>query len=457
MAIRPVILAGGSGTRLWPLSRRNHPKQFLDLLDSGQTLLQSTIDRARACSDQPPLIVGHVDHRFLISHQISEKGLTSSNVLLEPMSRNTAASVAAACFKVAADCDDDWVLVMPSDHYFEDNANLSFVVDCMARRLKQQQIGLFGVKPRSPSCDYGYFEFDPSVVASPVIRFIEKPAEEIAKSLIQNQNCHWNSGMLLAKATTLLTSISQLAPDLYSKAKASYESQKTIYDFCLLGDDFKDIESVAFDVAILEKHQDVVATFIDQQWDDLGTWSNLITRRQALNLEKVNVFSESGKALVYGLDDVVLVEGDDIVFAAHQDSLLDMKKLTEYLQLNNLTSLLNRIDVHRPWGQFKVLGQDAHFIVKRLLVYPNSQISLQSHRFRSEHWVVTKGVADVLVEGEQHTLTVGESICINKHQKHRLMNNSEEPVEIIEVQTGDQLSEDDIIRYDDSYERHLNI
>jgi mannose-1-phosphate guanylyltransferase/mannose-6-phosphate isomerase len=224
----------------------------------------------------------------------------------------------------------------------------------------------------------------------------------------------------------------------------------------VLGDEYKRIKPIAFDVSVLEKSSALAACMLDQEWDDLGTWPSLLARRKALGVAQFNVFSEDQVTLAFGVDDAVLVKNDDVLFIAHQDTLSDMGAISDYLQQYNLQSLLNRIDVHRPWGQFKVLAQDDHFVVKRLVVYPFSQISLQSHEHRRENWVVVKGRAQVQLDDQVFELSVGESISIKQRQKHRLSNPCDAPLEIIEVQSGSELKESDITRYDDQYERHIN-
>lgn len=454
MAIYPVILAGGSGTRLWPISRRNHPKQFLDLLDTGKTLLQSCIERAQLCSSIKPLIIANQSHRFLLMHQIQSYDLTAENVLLEPKSKNTCAAIAAACISISEKDPDASLLIMPCDHYFSDDLAFSKLIKGLRLSLGEAEIGLVGVKPTGPSTQYGYFELD-AECESRVTRFIEKPDFELAKQMLDNSNIYWNSGVVFASAKAINSELKEQVPNLFASVNRSIEQRRQLYDFELLGAVYDSVDSVSFDIAVLENAQNIRGVCLEQEWDDLGTWESLLNRREQLGLQKPNVFVENNQALIFGADDIVLVQQDDITMVANKDQLTDIQKLTAYLNNNHLNGLLDRIDIHRPWGQFKVLAKAEHFIVKRLIVHPESQISLQSHAHRNENWVVIKGQAFVQLDNDEMCLTVGESICIKSGQVHRLINRTKEMLEIIEVQTGSHLDEDDIVRYDDQYQRHI--
>lgn len=456
MAIYPVILAGGSGSRLWPLSRQNHPKQFLDLLGHGQTLLQSTIERAKACSSVLPLIIANKEHRFLLQHQIEPLGLSYKNTLLEPCAKNTTAAVALGCLQILDIDPDAHILFLPADHYLPDTqAFVQRVHEC-ADHLPEMNIGLLGVKPSYAATQYGYIRFAAQSQMAQVTGFIEKPNEALAQSLLAKTGLAWNSGMLLGRAQAFYDALLEFEPELLRQVELAFNDSQQLYDFKLVGDQYQDIKSCAFDVSVLEKSRLLNVSLLEQDWDDLGSWSSLLARRKALGLSDFNVFSDGPIILAFGAQDVVLVQNDDVIFVANQDELADMNAISDYLQTHGLQHLLNRIDVHRPWGQFKVLAQDEHFVVKRLMVYPGAQISLQSHQYRKENWVVVKGCAEVQIDEQTRTLTVGESICIEQNQKHRLRNPDHAVLEIIEVQSGERLDEDDIIRYDDQYERHLN-
>lgn len=455
MATHPVILAGGSGSRLWPLSRQNHPKQFLDLLGVGDTLLQSTIKRAQLCSDVEPLIIANKEHRFLLQHQIEPLGLTPANVLLEPYARNTTGTIALACLHIMQSDPDAILLCLPADHYLPDTKAFSGAIANMANTLPETDIGLLGVKPDHAATQYGYIEFSHGDAVHNVTRFIEKPESQLAGVLFARSDVAWNSGIVMAKAQVLYEALRLHAPTLLMQVEAAFAESDTLYDFKLVGDSYADVESLPFDISVLEKSDDIKVALLKQQWDDLGSWKSLLARRKALGLADFNVFSDDKIVLAFGGKEVVLVQNDDVLFVADQDALSDMSAISEYLIRHDLKHLLNRIDVHRPWGQFKVLAQDEHFIVKRLMVYPGAQISLQSHQYRRENWVVVKGQAEVQLDDNLQVIDEGGCVSIGQNQKHRLRNPGKGVLEIIEVQTGERLDEQDIIRYDDEYQRHL--
>ncbi|MGK0445618.1 MAG: mannose-1-phosphate guanylyltransferase/mannose-6-phosphate isomerase [Bermanella sp.] len=455
MAIHPVILAGGSGSRLWPLSRQNHPKQFLDLLGVGDTLLQSTVKRAQLFSDVEPLIIANKEHRFLLQHQIEPLGLTSANVLLEPHARNTTGTVALACLNIMQSDPDAMLLCLPADHYLPDSKAFLEAVVNMANALPEKYVGLLGVKPDYAATQYGYIEFLRGETLHTVTRFIEKPEVQLADVLFARSDVAWNSGVVMARAQDLYDALSLHTPVLLLQVEKAFAESDTLYDFKLVGDSYGDIESLPFDISVLEKSDGIKVALLDQQWDDLGSWASLLARRKALGLANFNVFNDDKLVLAFGGKEVVLVQNDDILFVADQDVLSDMSAISEYLIRHNIMHLLNRIDVHRPWGQFKVLAQDEHFIVKRLMVYPGAQISLQSHQFRRENWVVVRGQAEVQLDDHLQLIEEGGCVSIAQNQKHRLRNPNEGVLEIIEVQTGERLDEQDIIRYDDEYQRHL--
>jgi mannose-1-phosphate guanylyltransferase/mannose-6-phosphate isomerase len=451
-----VILAGGSGSRLWPLSRQNCPKQFIDPLGQGLTLLRSTIERARACSIVSPLVVASQDHRFLLSQQLSVAGIGIEDVLLESESKNTASSVLLAALEIESRSSGAVLLIMPSDHYISDDRAFSDQILNIKKYLKDDELALLGVKPLCANPNYGYLKIDSDDDTSPLnqlIEFIEKPSAEYAQDLVDKKGCCWNSGMIMAKATCIVNLFERHQPALTSQVKLAYEREDSLFDFRLI--DLSGVKNISFDYAILEKEkQKIKASMLQVDWDDIGTWPSLISRRKKLGLKDMTF--GSGRSRLYLTDkDIVLVEADDLIMVADVDQLSDMAAITDHLAATNQTSLLNCIDVHRPWGSFKVLAQGSGFLVKQLTVLPEQKISLQSHQCRVENWVVVSGIASVQLDGCESELVSGQSLRVGTKQIHRLLNKQTEVLQVIEVQTGLSLDESDIVRYDDEYLRHL--
>lgn len=457
MAIYPVILAGGSGARLWPLSRQNHPKQYLDVLDSGETLIQSTLARVRLCSSETPLIIAQAEHRFLLQHQLDHDFHESTNVLLEPSSRNTLGAVAIACLEVLKINPDASVLVVPADHFVADTQAFLSAVNHLSAALESDEIGLLGVTPSYAATQYGYIEYKLGSAAHPVQSFIEKPDEVTAQSLIEKSNIVWNGGIVLAKAQAVYDALKQYCPSSLALIEQAYAQSFDQYGFTFIGAEYNKIESLSFDVGVLEKHGKLKVVPLDCEWDDLGSWPSLIKRRQKLNHPSSSVFSSGKTVLAFTDHEMVLVEDDDVVMMADKDKLADMSKISDFLIAHKLTDLLNRIDIHRPWGQFKVLAQSPNYVVKHLQVFPGCQISLQSHDHRQEHWVVVKGEARIQLDEQELVLVEGQAVSVARKQKHRLKNEQASVLEIIEVQSGSVLDENDIVRYDDEYNRHIKV
>ncbi|GAA6133317.1 mannose-1-phosphate guanylyltransferase/mannose-6-phosphate isomerase [Oceaniserpentilla sp. 4NH20-0058] len=405
------------------------------------------------CSEMPSFIIANESHRFILQHQISVYGLSVENVLLESESKNTAPAVALACLKIKQLDPDGILLILPSDHYFSNEIAFKTVINTLIAKLSDEDIGLMGVLPSHANTQYGYMDISEE---GAVTQFIEKPNASEAESLIKRNNIAWNCGVVVVKASALYQALSICTPKLLNLVEDAFNNQSKLYDFNVTGEQYQKIQPESFDVAVLENYKGIKAQKYHHEWDDLGTWNSLISRRKKLGLKQFNIFSENNKSIILQADNIVLCDFDDVLFVANQDDLSDLSCLMGYLKHNDLLKLLDRIDVHRPWGQFKVLAQDTHYVVKHLIVFPHSQISLQSHSYRNENWVVIKGLAHVELEDEKRILRVGDSISIKPQQKHRLRNAQQEVLEIIEVQTGEILTEDDIVRYDDQYLRHLN-
>ncbi len=454
MAIYPVVLAGGNGTRLWPLSRANHPKQFLDLLQQGKSLLQSTLARAQMCSAMPPMVIASQQHRFLLKQQLLESGVVC-DVLLEPLPKNTAASILIACFKALSANPSATLLILPSDHYFPDVEQFKKVIQTAEAALTANEIVLLGIKPNKPATQYGYLKTDSGSGLSNVSAFVEKPEMDTAQRYVDSGEYLWNSGIVISKAQHLVNLFVKYQPDLYGVVKQACDQRESFYGDDLIGEALGRCESVSFDYAILEKANNIRALSFDGEWDDLGSWDSLLKRRKKMGMPE-SFFSNQKASLFLGVDDLIVVDEDDLLLVANPDSLTNTNAATQKLAEMGRLDLLNRLDVSRPWGTFKVLSQGDNFLVKELSIAPYSQISLQSHGHRSEHWVVVEGQGEVELNGQLATLTQGQSISIGVNDRHRLSNHTRNPLRIIEVQAGTHLDESDIVRYEDKYDRPLS-
>ena len=452
MAIYPVVLAGGNGTRLWPLSRTNHPKQFLDLLQQGETLLQSTLLRTQACTSMSPLIIANQEHRFLMRQQLLEAGVDCT-VLLEPLAKNTAASILIACLQVTSEDPHATLLVLPSDHYLPDHAGFSELVQLANNTLSEEEIILLGIKPNMPATQYGYLKVGEGEGLAAVEAFVEKPNPEVAQSYLDSGEYLWNAGIVISKVQHLLGLFRSHQPALYRIVKQAFEEQERLYDDWVMGGAFSACESISFDYAILEQTQNIRALTFNGEWDDLGNWATLLKRKRMLGLSESSVSNQKAKLLL-GVEGLIVIDDDDLLLVAHPDSLSDISSVTQKLIEIGRLDLLKRLEVSRPWGSFKVLSQGDNFLVKQLCVAPHSQISLQSHQHRSEHWVLVEGQGVVELNGEVVRLSQGQSISIGLNEHHRLSNDTEKTLKIIEVQTGVLLDESDIVRYEDKYDRH---
>ena len=451
MPLYPVILAGGSGARLWPLSRQNRPKQFLDPLEQGQSLLQSAVECARVCTGREPLLIANQYHRFELSHQLNAINLSNENILLEPASKNTAASVLIAALEVCERNPQGHLLVLPADHYLPDLAAFKACLSVYDEN-NAQSLHLIGIAPSFASTQYGYICLAEQTANHTynVERFVEKPCAEAASALLASGDCCWNSGVIVAPARLIVTLFEQHMPDMYFQVKAAFSERSDFYGFSLLSDGFLGVQDISFDHAILERVCNLKVIKYHGQWDDLGNWKQVLERRESQALSQVMV--NSGKlALVVGLDDVVVVDDDDVLVVAHKDSIHELSNAAKLLQRHGRVDLLSRLDTYRPWGSFKVVASGEGYLVKHLKVHAQCQISLQSHGSRIEHWVVVKGVGSIELQGYCKELGVGDSARIGIDQQHRLKNNQMSELEIIEVQVGQFLSETDIVRYDDDY------
>ncbi|BCR05393.1 xanthan biosynthesis protein XanB [Desulfuromonas versatilis] len=471
--IIPVILSGGAGTRLWPLSRELYPKQLLPLVDEG-TMLQNTVGRLAGVSDlAAPLVVCNESHRFMVAEQLRLVERPASAIILEPVGRNTAPAVAVAALQALADGDDPLLLVLPADHVIRDAASLCTVVEGGRRLAEQGSLITFGVVPTGPETGYGYIKAGSALetgVDSPayaVARFVEKPDLVTASRYLEEGGYFWNSGMFLFKASRYLEELERLAPAMVSACRGSFAGAVRDLDFTRLEPAaFAGCPSDSIDYAVMEKTADAVVLPLDAGWNDVGSWSALwevgtrdgdgnVLRGDVLVQDSRNCYLHADNRMIaaVGLEDHVVVETADAVLVARRDRVQDVKAIVEQLKARKRGEALLHRRVNRPWGSYESIDSAERFQVKRISVKPGASLSLQKHHHRAEHWVVVRGTARITRGEEVFLLSENQSTYIPLGVVHRLENPGKIDLEIIEVQSGSYLQEDDIERMEDVYGR----
>jgi mannose-1-phosphate guanylyltransferase/mannose-6-phosphate isomerase len=484
--IQPVILAGGSGTRLWPASRQGHPKQLL-VLTGSQTMLQQTALRLQGFTHAPmaarPLLVTNEDYRFVVADQLSRIGISDPRIVLEPVGRNTAPALTVAAVLSASD-SDPILLVMPSDHLIADLAAFHRTLAEGAEQAAAGAIVAFGVPPLTPETGYGYIRTGDALHAARTARvlaaFAEKPDAETARKYLSEGGYLWNSGMFMVKSSVWLAAIEQCRPDIAAACRAAVAGARTDGIFIRLDRAaFSACPSESIDYAVMEElgrdrtqagrqgpRLSGVVVPLDAGWSDLGAWDAVwaasakdeagnVTRGDAI-LEEVRntlVQAESRLVAALGVDDLAIIETADAVLVAKRDRTADLKRLVDKIHAHDEQVTLVHRRVYRPWGWYESVDQGPGFQVKRLMVAPGARMSLQYHHQRAEHWVVVRGVAEVSCDGRVFMLEKNASTYVPRGAPHRLANPGTEPLEIVEVQSGDYLGEDDIVRLEDSYGR----
>ena len=468
--LHPVVLSGGSGTRLWPLSRQNQPKQFLALI-GDRSLFQETILRAATLPDaQPPVTVCSDDHRFMVGEQLQAVGVASGGIVLEPVARNTAPAIALAALHLLKADPGATMLVMPADHLIEDEAAFREAVATALRLADEGRLVAFGIRPDYAETGYGYILRGPALGHGgyEIGRFVEKPDLPTAERYVAEGTYAWNSGMFLFAARRYLEELAQHAPAVLGAAKAAYGAATSDLDFIRVGGaEFAASPSDSIDYAVMEKTSRAAVVPVSCGWSDIGSWSSLwsVAQRDANgNRHEGDVISvdttgslvrASDRRLIatIGVEDLVIIDTADATLVARKDRVQDVKLVVDQLKAAGRQEHLFHRKVYRPWGSYDSIGVGERFQVKKIVVKPGAALSLQQHQHRAEHWIVVSGVAEVTCDDRVFDLQENQSTYIPVGSVHRLRNRGSEPVELIEVQSGSYLGEDDIVRLEDVYGR----
>ncbi len=468
--IVPAVMCGGSGSRLWPMSRALYPKQLLPLM-SERTMLQETLGRvSEAARFSAPLLICNAEHRFLIAAQMQEGGFEDGAIILEPAGRNTAPAVALAALQAMRDDADAMLLVLAADHLIADQDAFIAAVDAASAAAEQGYLVTFGIQPNAPSTGYGYIKVGDAAVSAGVQaieRFVEKPDLATAEGFLSAGGYRWNSGMFLFKASRYVEELERHAPDILASCREAMAGAREDLDFIRPDEDaFLACRSESIDYAVMEKSDRAAVAPCDLGWSDIGSWEQLwavgvkdaghnVTHGDVL-LEDVSgsyVRSEDKLVAVLGLDDVVVVSTPDAVLVAPRERSQDVKRIVDRLKSEGRDEHNTHVRVYRPWGYYEGIHLGDRHQVKHISVNPGSVLSLQKHFHRAEHWVVVRGTAVVTRDDEEILLTENESVYLPLGCVHRLKNPGKVPLSIVEVQTGSYLGEDDIVRLEDVYNR----
>ncbi|WP_288469352.1 mannose-1-phosphate guanylyltransferase/mannose-6-phosphate isomerase [uncultured Stenotrophomonas sp.] len=465
-SIQPVILSGGSGTRLWPLSREAYPKQFLPL--AGElTMLQATWQRVAPLAARGPLVIANEEHRFVAAEQLQQVGAEPAAIILEPVGRNTAPAIAVAALEATRDGADALLLVLPSDHVITDEAAFRSAVQAAASAADAGKLVTFGIVPTGPETGYGYINAADGQGVRAVERFVEKPDLETATGYVSSGQYYWNSGMFLFKASRYLQELERFQPEMLARSRQAWQQARRDADFTRLDRDaFTAVPSDSIDYAVMEKTADAVVIPLDAGWNDVGSWTALRDVSQqdgdgnahqgdviAIDCRNTYAYAQRLVALV-GLDDVIVVETDDAVLVGKADRMQEVKTVVAKLKAEGRSEATWHRKVYRPWGAYDSIDNGERFQVKRITVKPGGTLSLQMHHHRAEHWIVVSGTAEVTRGSEVILLSENQSTYIPLGVTHRLRNPGKLPLELIEVQSGSYLGEDDIVRFEDTYGRN---
>lgn len=470
MSVIPVVLSGGSGTRLWPLSRKQYPKQLLNLTGGAYTMLQETVNRVQQFEN--PIIVCNEDHRFMVAEQCHSIGIKPSAIILEPVGRNTAPAIALAALEAKKLDPEAIIAIFPADHVIDNQSAFEQSLSIAIKAAKQNKLVTFGIVADKPETGYGYIkslkttDYDSSFYV--VESFVEKPDLATAQQYIESGDYYWNSGMFVFKASVYLQALEKANPQIITFCKESIEKAQNDLDFIRIDKaSFKKCPDDSIDYAVMERADNVVVVPMDAGWSDLGSWSSLweISDKDAddnayigdvISLHSKNNLVHSTDKLVatIGLENIVIVETKDALLVSHKDHVQDVKIVVEQLKNHQRNEHVLHREVQRPWGCYDSIDNGERYQVKRITVKPGASLSLQMHHHRAEHWVVVSGTALVQLGDKEQLLTENQSVYIPIGETHRLTNPGQLPLELIEVQSGSYLGEDDIVRFEDVYKRN---
>ena len=467
--IIPVILSGGSGVRLWPLSRKQYPKQYLPLVGDN-TMLQDTFLRLNGLDNlADSIIICNADHRFLVADQCQQIGINNPTILLEPVGRNTAPAIAAAALQSLKDSDDSILLVLSADHVIQDVDAFHEAINIANQQAQKGKLVTFGILPTHANTGYGYIKSskENSNGAYKVEEFIEKPNLKTAESFIEQGGYLWNSGMFMFQAHTFIDELTTYAPNIVTSVNNAVNNAIQDIDFIRLDKQaFESSPSDSIDYTLMAKSKNVVVVPLDAQWNDIGAWPALydigpkdsqgnVIKGDVITQDTTNTYinADHHMVAVIGVDNLIIMDTPDATFIATQDKAQEVKSIVESFLARDRTEVNTHRKVHRPWGWYDSIESGEYFQVKKLHVNPGAKLSLQMHYKRAEHWVVVSGIATVTNGEQAFSLNIGESTYIPLGVTHALENQTNDPLEIIEVQSGIYLGEDDIVRFEDVYGR----
>ncbi len=469
----PVIMCGGSGTRLWPMSRHLYPKQLLTV-DSEKTLLQNTAQRIKGLKGvKKSVVVCNKDHRFMVAEQLHSSGFEDFIIISEPEGKNTAPAIAAASFYGMTIEEDPIILALPADHIIKDIKKFQDTILKGLEAVEKGYLVTFGITPKKPETGYGYIKKGEVILEKEgdkvfkVEKFVEKPDLKTAEEYLKSGDFLWNSGIFMFKASSYLEELKTYAPEMYEKVKEAFDKAKKETDFIFLDEEsFKSCPSNSIDYAVMEHTKKAVVVPMDLEWSDIGSWSSiweildkdengnvLVGDVLAYDVKNSYIKSEHKLTAVVGLEDIIVVTTKDVVLVAPKERAQDVKKLVMMLEEQKREETKTHTVVYRPWGSYETLEKQDRFQVKRIVVKPGAKLSLQRHYHRSEHWIIVKGTGKVTRDNEEFLLSENQYIFLPVTAIHRIENPGKIPLEFIEVQVGSYLEEDDIVRFEDVYGR----